>query len=147
MKKIPQKLPYAEFKKIYSKVPRLCVDMIFIKDNGLLLIERAIDPGKGNWHFPGGTVLLGESIGECLKRVAEEETGLSVLDHELVGYMEFDDGENPHFHTVSMVFRINKFGGTLKGGEQGESLRFHSAVPEKIVAEQKDFLLKTGFLK
>jgi ADP-ribose pyrophosphatase YjhB (NUDIX family) len=146
MKKQPKKLPYEEFIKIYGKVPRLCVDLLFIKDNGLLMIERAIDPGKGNWHFPGGTVLLGESIGDSLKRIAHEETGLSVLDYELAGYMEFNGEENPYFHTVSMVFRINKFDGTLKGGEQGKNLRFHSEIPEKIIAEQKDFLLKTGSL-
>jgi ADP-ribose pyrophosphatase YjhB (NUDIX family) len=80
MKKRPEKLPYEEFKKIYGKVPRLCVDLLFIKDRGLLMIERAIDPGRGNWHFPGGTVLRGESIGDALTRIALEETGLSVLD-------------------------------------------------------------------
>jgi ADP-ribose pyrophosphatase YjhB (NUDIX family) len=147
MNRNPKKLPYEEYKQIYGKVPRLCVDLLFIKDNGLLLIERAIDPGKGNWHFPGGTVLMGESIGDSLSRVALEETSLKVLDHELAGFMEFDNPENPYYHTVSMVFRINKFEGTLKGGEQGKNLKFHFQVPEKIIAEQGEFLLRTGLLK
>jgi hypothetical protein len=60
--------------------------------------------------------------------------------------LDFSDEENPYFHTVSMVFRIKKYEGTLQGGEQGRNLRFHSGVPDKIIAEQKDFLLNTASL-
>ncbi len=147
MNKTPEKLPYEEFKKIYSRVPRLCIDLIFVQENGVLMIERAIDPGKGNWHFPGGTVLMGESINDTITRIAAEETNLQVLDFELLGYMEFDESDNPYFHTISMVFRINQFEGTLKGGRQGSHLKFHSQIPEKIIIEQKNFLQNTGMLK
>ena len=55
----PQKLPFNEFVKIYSKVPRLCVDLLINNDDGFLLALRAIEPGKGQGHFPGATVLMG----------------------------------------------------------------------------------------
>src|SRR5690606_25872079 len=137
-----EKLPYEEFKRIYSRVPRLCVDLLFVEERGVLLIERAIEPGKGLWHFPGGTLLMGESVEACVARVAKEETGLTVDGQELCGYLQFTDPENPFFHAVSMLFRINGYSGTLKGGEQGENIRFHKRIPSKIIAEHKTALIE-----
>ena len=83
-----KRLPFEEFKSIYSKVPRLCVDLIVQKDNGIVLIKRAIEPSLGKWHFPGGTVLLGESLEDTIHRIAKEELNIKVSIEKLLGYME-----------------------------------------------------------
>ena len=44
----------------------------------LLLIERARDPGRGNWSFPGGRIQLGETIFEAVRREVLEETGVEI---------------------------------------------------------------------
>ncbi len=51
-----------EFYSIYSKVPRLALDVVIRSDEGILLSLRAIEPHKGLWHLPGGTVYRGETI-------------------------------------------------------------------------------------
>lgn len=141
------KLPYEEFKRVYSRVPRLCVDLLFVEEAGVLLIERLIEPGKGLWHFPGGTVLMGESLEATLARVAKEETGLTIYNSELCGYLQFNEPGNAFFHTVSMLFRINAYEGTLKGGEQGENIMFHKRIPSKIIAEHKTAIVNMKLLQ
>lgn len=48
-------LTQQEFDDIYSKVPRLTVEIIVTNsERALLLTKRAIEPCKGQWHLPGG---------------------------------------------------------------------------------------------
>jgi len=138
--KAPQKLPFEEFKKIYSKVPRLCIDLVINSDDGFLLTLRSIDPGKGQWHLPGGTLLLGESIEEAIARISMEETGLEVGDPEQIGILEFNEKENPFFHTISLVFEVDIMSGTPRGSEQGLEFQFFEEPPENMIEEQKIFL-------
>ncbi len=48
-------------------------------DDGLLLIRRGIEPGRGKWAFPGGFIVLGETWQEAGAREVFEETNV-VLD-------------------------------------------------------------------
>ncbi|MEX2017034.1 MAG: NUDIX domain-containing protein, partial [Candidatus Pacearchaeota archaeon] len=57
-----KKLNDKQWNTIYSKVPRLCIDLIIIKDKKVLLTKRSISPFKGLWHFPGGGVQHRETI-------------------------------------------------------------------------------------
>ncbi|HPE58483.1 MAG TPA: NUDIX hydrolase [Bacteroidales bacterium] len=136
----PQKLPFNEFVKIYSKVPRLCVDLLINNDDGFLLTLRAIEPGKGQWHFPGGTVLMGESIEDAIVRIAKEETSLEVDNPQHIGILEFNEHENPFFHTISLVFEVDIISGTPKGSEQGKQFQFFEDPPENMIEEQKIFM-------
>jgi ADP-ribose pyrophosphatase YjhB (NUDIX family) len=135
-----KKLSGPDYNAIYSKVPRLCIDLIIEKSNEILLIERAIDPGKGLWHLPGGTVLLGETILMAATRIVKEETGLEVKKLEFLGVMEFANPKNSFFHTVSIVHRCTCAEGSVKGSFQGSNLNFISFLPFKMIEEQKLFL-------
>ncbi|GAB4316071.1 MAG: hypothetical protein Kow00127_07400 [Bacteroidales bacterium] len=84
-----EKLPPAEFRKVYRLVPRLCVDLLIPSPAGYLLTRRDIDPGKGFWHFPGGTILMGESIYHAAQRIAQEEIGLTIDNAEFMGHLEY----------------------------------------------------------
>ena len=71
-------LTFEEFKTIYSKVPRLTVEVIVKTDKGILFTKRLIPPYVGSWHFPGGTVYYKETITDAIERVAQDELGVKV---------------------------------------------------------------------
>jgi ADP-ribose pyrophosphatase YjhB (NUDIX family) len=84
-----QPFSYQEFTEIYSKVPRLTVEVLVVIGNGIILSKRQEASWQGMWHIPGGTVLYQESVAEAVKRLAQEELGLEVSVGELLGYIEY----------------------------------------------------------
>ena len=119
-----KKLPYQEYTSIYSKVPRLCVDLVIQTADGILLIQRDIPPGKGLWHFPGGTILLGESIQEAANRICRDETGLDLQ----IGTL------------------IDKKSELLQLPNSESNMAFFHQLPDKIIPEHKRLLLKHGII-
>jgi 8-oxo-dGTP diphosphatase len=61
----------------------------------VLLVQRAVEPGKGLWALPGGFMDAGEMPDEALRREVMEETGVAVDVGELRGIfgLETPDGE------------------------------------------------------
>ena len=51
----------------------------------LLLIQRANEPCKGQWAFPGGFMNMDETADDCARRELFEETGLVVDEVTQVG--------------------------------------------------------------
>jgi ADP-ribose pyrophosphatase YjhB (NUDIX family) len=58
--------------------PKVAATVLIERDGRLLLIRRAIDPGRGQWCFPGGYVDFGEDPASAAVRECREETGLEV---------------------------------------------------------------------
>lgn len=52
-------------------------------DDGLLLIRRGIEPGRGKWAFPGGYIVLGETWQEAGVREVFEETNVLLDPSEI----------------------------------------------------------------
>ncbi len=83
-------LPQKEFDWIFSRVPRLTVEVVIaVAGRGVLLSLRQIEPCKDMWHLPGGTVRFGEPLLDAVARVARAELGLTVRPGELLGYIEY----------------------------------------------------------
>ena len=69
-------LPKDEFDRIFSKVPRLTVEVLITsEERGVLLALRDVDPCRGMWNLPGGTVRFGERLVDAVRRVAANELG------------------------------------------------------------------------
>jgi len=60
-------------------------------DGSLWLLQRAFDPGRGLWTFPGGFVDLGESVEDAARREVREELEIDVELGELVGVYSRED--------------------------------------------------------
>ncbi len=137
----PKRLSFEEFKSIYSKVPRLCVDLVVKTEKGILLTKRQIPPYLGYWHTPGGTVLLKEKISDAIQRISQDEFGSKVKIIKLLGVMEFPPDKITK-HSISIVYLVKPENKNLKGSWQAEEIKYFKLLPTKIIKEQKDFLQK-----
>jgi ADP-ribose pyrophosphatase YjhB (NUDIX family) len=131
-------LPKDEFDWIFSRVPRLTVEVVISSpDLGVLLSLRDIEPCRGMWHLPGGTVRFGEPLVEAVARVARDELGLTVDVGELLGYIEYPSHyENGLDCPVGIAFAAH-------GGEADQppaNCEWFRTLPENMHDEQKDFL-------
>lgn len=130
-----------DFKFIYRRVPRLCVDLVIRDRRGIVLIQRDITPDRGRWHFSGGTVHFGESLEAAVRRFARDETGLAIKIVKVIDAVEYFRGKK-FGHIVSVVYLVRPVSGKLHGSIQGRNLAFFKSTPRNTVPEQRRFLIK-----
>ena len=137
----PGWLPKADFDAIYSRVPRLCVEVI-LRDarRGVVLALRDIPPNIGSWHIPGGTVLYGERVIDAVRRVARMELGVAVDVGELLGYIEYPSHVEAGIDSpVGMAFAA-MLTDPADGDVLPDNCRWCTALPDGLYAEQRAFL-------
>ncbi len=66
-----------------------------IHEGRALLIKRGSEPLKDQWSIPGGTLELGESIQEGVRRELLEETGIDVRVAELIEVFDVFSATKP----------------------------------------------------
>jgi ADP-ribose pyrophosphatase YjhB (NUDIX family) len=144
--KKPKKLPLATFRNIYSKVPRLCVDLVVKNKGGVLLTFRNIPP-SGKWHLPGGTVLFGESQRQTAKRVAKEELGVKLVGMKLLGVINFDPERYKEGvgHALSVCY-LASVKGEVKLDRQALRYDYFKKAPRNFFVEQRRFLIEKGLI-
>ena len=88
-------IPEEEWATVVRNVPIVSVDLLVETPDGVLLVERANRPAKGEWFVPGGRVRKGERLVEAVHRVAREELGVEVEIEERLGAYEhlYDDAD------------------------------------------------------
>ncbi len=131
-----------EFWDIYKQVPRLTVEIIIKRTDGIYLTQRAIEPCKGLWHLPGGTVHFAETLQKAVKRIAERELGIEVTKSKLLGYIEYPS----HFlngldSPVGIAFEILDYKGDFKTNEESKNSGWYRDLPDDMHDEQRNFLL------
>ena len=83
------------FSREYPDRPVMGVGGVIIDRSRTVLIRRGTEPLLGEWSIPGGTVEIGESLEEAVRRELREETGLEVRVLDLVELFDriyFGDG-------------------------------------------------------
>lgn len=97
-------------KRLYTyDYPRPAVTadcVVFSNDSdglSVLLIERANEPFKGCWAFPGGFMDMEENAEDCARRELKEETGLQLEHMEQIGVFT-DVDRDPRGRTVSIAY-------------------------------------------
>lgn len=107
--------------------------VIFDSKHEQVLLTRRAD--NGQWCLPGGRMEPGESVEECCRREALEETGLAVEVKRLIGVYSnrdqlvvYPDGNKVQI--VVLSFEAHIAGGTLMLSNETTDARFFT--PQEI---------------
>ena len=109
-------------KNAYPETPRIGVGAIVIHEGKILLVRRGIDPGRGLWAIPGGTLQLGETMRQCAAREVLEETG----NQNIIG-IDVDENNRIEFHFVVVDFAGVYVSGQAQGADDADEARWFAA--------------------
>lgn len=102
--------------------------LIYTIDKKLLLVQRAKNPQKGKWGFPGGKVVIGEKIHEAIEREVLEETGLKLKSKKILGFFPsiiYQEEElKYHVHLIPVLMEPISKKDTIVLGSEHLSYRF-----------------------
>jgi len=98
----------------------------------VLLVQRALDPFRGDWALPAGYQEIDEEPRRCCEREVREETGLEVEVLELHDVVFVP--ENLRKPANLAVFLCRVIGGELAAGDDALDARFFplDALPENV---------------
>jgi ADP-ribose pyrophosphatase YjhB (NUDIX family) len=99
--------------------PKVAVGTIIgMPDGRIVLVKRAIEPGFGQWVFPGGYVDRGEDVQVAALREAREEAGVDIRLGGLVGVYSY-----PGSLPVVIVYGATWLGGELTVDDENSEIR------------------------
>lgn len=130
--------------------PKVGVGVLIIKDSKILLGKRKNAHGNGTWAPPGGHLEFGESLENCAKREALEETGIEIFNPQKLGFTnDVFVQENKHYVTIFMI--ANNFHGIPKTLEPDKCECWHwfylDKLPENLFLSMKNFIDQETILK
>jgi ADP-ribose pyrophosphatase YjhB (NUDIX family) len=122
---------------------RASASAVIFDRRGRLLLQQRSDGGQ--WGLPGGSVEIGESVSEAVRREVREETGLVVAVRRLVGVysdpalqvVRYPDGNVWHY--VSLCFECTVRGGELQTCAETLALEYVSPrrLPPTLLANHR----------
>ena len=94
--------------------PANAASVALIRDNKVLLIQRAYAPYQNLWTLPGGRIEPNETIEQCAVREIAEEVGLTV--HKVSPVLVQTLGETQQFRLA--VFASVDFAGEIVASDE-----------------------------
>jgi ADP-ribose pyrophosphatase YjhB (NUDIX family) len=130
-----------EYREVYSKVPKLCVDLVIAHKGGILLTLRDLPHWHNEWHLPGTAVRYKEPVLDAVQRTAQNELHMSVAVEKLLGYVEYpsEEKERGFGRSVALAFLCTPTSG-FEVGESASDARIFEVIPDDMIAEQKEFV-------
>jgi 8-oxo-dGTP diphosphatase len=117
----------------YPDRPVIGVGGVIIVRGRTVLIRRGTEPLLGEWSIPGGTIEVGETLEEAVRRELVEETGLEVRVLELIelfdriyrepGRSSAND-KRPRFHYVIADYLCELVRGEPRAGSDVTDVAF-----------------------
>jgi ADP-ribose pyrophosphatase YjhB (NUDIX family) len=137
-----QPLSSQEFEAIYSRVPRVTVEVVITSVQGVVLALRQEPSWHGLWHIPGGTILYKETVQETVARIAHEELGVRVSVGEILGYIEYpsEEKERGFGWSVGLAFHCQLASSVDQERWEKEKIQFFTELPDNMLEEQRAVL-------
>ncbi len=112
--------------------PSVAAGVLAERDGQVVLVRRAVDPGKGKWGLPAGYLEGDETAEQGAVRECWEETGLEVTLTDLIDVYSF--GSESSRTGVLIVYAAQVTGGVLRAGDDAIEARFFGPLelPEDI---------------
>lgn len=132
--------------------PKVGVGVIVTRGKKVLLGKRKNAHGAGTWHFPGGHLERFETIEECAKREAKEETDLDIIKIKTGPYTnDISKKEDNHYITLFAIAESNSGNPKTMEPEKCEGWEWFewNTLPSPLFLPIKNLLLQqfNPFLK
>lgn len=122
--------------RFYPEQPLTSCHALLRSGDLVLLVKRARPPFIGHWSLPGGSVELGETVEQALRREIMEETELEAESLRFLGYSDAIDHDAEgriQLHYIMLYFEGTVRGGSASPGDDASEVRWMS--PEEIRRE------------
>ena len=107
--------------------PKVAVVVFIERAGSVLLIQRAVEPGQGQWALPAGFVDHDEAPEAAAVRETKEETGLTVRIKQLLAvYPKRDDG----LADIVIAYSAQVVAGELVAGDDAADVGWFA--PDKL---------------
>ena len=111
----------------YPDRPYVAVSAAIIRDDRVLIVQRAQPPMQGIFTLPGGVVEIGETLHDALVREIREETNLTIAPVALAGHREMirrDAGGRVERHFIILAVAARWQAGEPKLNEELAAARW-----------------------
>lgn len=114
---------------ILYRDPKLAAAVLVESDGRLLLVQRGVEPQRGDWCLPAGFVEEDESPREAAIRECCEETGLEIEIGDLLDVISFDDRARRKKGAL-VLYSAHLVGGRLTPGDDASDAALFA--PEEL---------------
>lgn len=125
--------------------PAVTADCVIFGFDGMdlkvLLVERGLDPYKGQWAFPGGFIKIDESAEDGAKRELKEETGLEdVQIEQLRAYSAPNRDPRERVITIAYIALVRLR--DVKGGDDAADAKWYPVKDVPSLAFDHELMLR-----
>ncbi len=117
---------------IYYHNPIPAAGAVVIKENKILLVQRAVAPKIGWWCIPAGFMEWDEHPSQTAVRELREETGLDVKLNSL--FEIYSGTDDPRMNAVLILYLADEIGGQLSADDDALDAKFFGfdEIPKEI---------------
>ena len=116
---------------IYYVNPIVAAGTLVEESGCVLLIQRGVEPGLGQWGLPAGYAEAGESPEEAAVRETREEAGVEVALDSLLEVLSFGSETTPS--GVLILYAAHIVGGEVRAGDDAIDAGFYG--PDELPRE------------